>query len=97
MSTAIKPLRDNIVIKKNKAEETQTASGLYLSGNEEKDKKQGEVVAVGPGKYNEDGDGTIPLSVAVGDTVLYSWGDSIEHEGEQYEIVSESNILAIIN
>lgn len=92
----IHPLHDNVLIKPTEEKETQTASGLYLAGSEDKGKKHGQVVAVGPGKHNEDGDGLIPMSVSVGDSVMYSWGDTVEHDGEQYEIVSESNISAII-
>ena len=96
----IQPLHDKVVIQtEEKTTEVKTDSGLYLNAEaqEAKGKKQGRVVAVGPGAWNEGGDGRRAMTVKKGDTVLYSWGDSVEHEGVSYDIVSESNVLAIIS
>ncbi|MEK9177062.1 MAG: co-chaperone GroES, partial [Patescibacteria group bacterium] len=59
---------------------------------------QGTVVAVGPGKWNEDGDRRVPVSVAVGNRVLFSkYGyDTVKINGVEYYVVAESNILAVI-
>jgi len=95
----IKPLYDKVVIQPLVQEtERKTDSGIYLNSEaKENSKKQGTILSVGPGAWNEDGDGRIEMTVKEGDVVLYSWGDTVEHEGATYEIVSESQILAIIN
>jgi chaperonin GroES len=56
--------------------------------------KRGEVVAIGTGHY-DDGK-LIPISVEVGDTVIFQWGDKIKENGKEYYIVKESEILAVI-
>ena len=93
---SISPLGDRVVVLPL-AKEEQTASGILIpdSANREKP-EQGTVVAVGPGRYD---DGTlVPMSTKVGDTVLFSkYGyDEIKVDGEEFYIVSENNILAII-
>ena len=62
--------------------------------NEDKGAKKGTVVAVGPGRY-DDGK-LIAMGVFVGDTVLFSWGDVIKISGEEYHVVNESNIIAVV-
>lgn len=94
----INPLGDRILIKESKdSKEKKTASGIIIpiTVNEDKGGKNGEVVAVGVGRY-EDGK-IIPVSVKVGDSVLFQWGDKVMVDGEEYYIVKESEILAIIN
>lgn len=89
----IKPLGDNVLIKPAEALE-KTASGILLPDSAKEKAKQGEVIAVGSGKYI---DGNLkPLEVKPGQKVLYSWGDEIKIEGEEYVIVSESNIQAVL-
>lgn len=89
----IRPLGDNVLIKPA-AQEEKTASGIFLPDSAKEKTKRGEVVAAGSGKYI---DGKLqPLEVKKGDTVLYSWGEEIKIEGEEYIIVSESNIQAVI-
>lgn len=91
----IKPLGDNVLLKQLKKEQT-TSFGLVLAGDAG-DKAEGEVVAVGPGKM---GDGNILIStkVKVGDhVVLRNWGgEKFTFEKEEYKIVSEVDILAVI-
>lgn len=89
----IRPLSDNVLIKPIEAEE-KTASGILLSESSKEKTKRGTVVAAGPGKF-DDGK-LVPLQVKVGETVLYSWGDEIKVNGEEYVIVSESSIQAVI-
>lgn len=89
----IRPLGDNVLIKPAEAEE-KTASGIVLPDTAKEKAKRGEVIAVGTGKY-VDGKRQ-PLEVKKGDQVLYSWGDEIKVDGEEYVLVSESNIQAII-
>ena len=93
----IKPLSDHILVKPVKEEEV-TASGIVLPDTVEKEKKaEGEVVAIGPGILLENGQRS-QMEVAVGNTVLYKkWGgDEVKVDGEEYKIVSEEDILAII-
>ena len=79
-------------------EETRTKSGIVIPDTAEKEKPvKGKVLAVGPGKYNDAGT-RIPVSVKVGDTVLFKkYGpDEVEIGGKKYLIGEESDILAII-
>ncbi|MBX9765186.1 co-chaperone GroES [Patescibacteria group bacterium] len=97
----VEPLHDRVVLKPLSAEEmgTTTASGIIIPDSAQEKPEQGTVVAVGPGKWNEDGDARVPVSVSVGDRVLFSkYGyDTIKVEGVEYYVVEEKNILAVIN
>ncbi|MCR4311022.1 MAG: co-chaperone GroES [Candidatus Taylorbacteria bacterium] len=96
-SMKIVPLADKVLIRESKANEGgRTESGIIIpdSVREDRGAKKGVVVAVGPGKM-EEGE-TTPVSVEVGNTVLFQWGDKIVVDGEEYEMVAESSILAII-
>ena len=94
----VQPLGDRVVVKpSDKNEEKVSASGIIIPDTVNKEKPaKGKVVAVGPGKY-DDGD-LIPMSVKVGQTVLFSkYGyDEVKINGEEYYILSESQILAVI-
>lgn len=92
----IKPLGDRVLLREEEITTTKTDSGIYIPDTVDNDKgaKRGTVVAVGDGRY-EDGK-TIPVKVKVGDTVLYSWGDKMEIDGEKYVIVREGEISAIV-
>lgn len=91
----IKPLGDRVVIKKLEAEE-KTKGGIVLPGQAKEQPLMAEVVAVGPGAV-EDGK-TIPMDVKVGDRVIFSKyaGTEIKYDGEEYTIVSQRDILAIL-
>lgn len=91
----LKPLADKVVIKKGKAEE-QTKSGIVLPDSAKDKPNEGTVVAVGPGKKNDDGK-VIPLSIKVKDVVIYSGyaGTEVKIDEDEHLIVSESDILAI--
>ncbi len=93
----LKPLFDNIVVKPAKAEE-QTKSGLFIPDTAQEKPKKGEVVAVGEGRWDEDGTKRVPMDVKVGDTVIYKeWGKtSVKIDGEEYFIMSQSDVLAIV-
>ena len=93
------PLGDRIVVKPApKGGEKTLASGIIIPETVDKERPaQGTVVAVGPGKYEN---GTrIPLQVKTGDVVIFSkYGyDEVKIEGEEYYLLSESNVLGIIN
>lgn len=89
----IRPLSDNVLLKPVAAEE-KTASGILLPESAREKSKKGEVIAVGTGKY--DNGQLVPMQVKVGDVVLYSWGDELKIDGEEYVLVSESNIQAVV-
>jgi chaperonin GroES len=94
----IKPLEDKILVQANEAE-TTTASGLVIPDTAKEKPQEGTVVAVGPGRWDEDGEKRIPLDVAEGDTVIYSkyGGTEIKYEGEEYLILSARDVLAVVN
>lgn len=96
----VTPLGDRIVVKPLSAEEmgTTTASGIIIPDSAQEKPEQGKVVAIGEGKWNEDGDARIPVSVKVGDRVLFSkYGyDTVKVGGVEYYVISEGNILAVI-
>ncbi len=97
MSVNIKPLEDRILVKTLDAEQT-TASGLVIPDTAKEKPQEGEVIAVGPGRYNEDGDERIPLDISVGDKVIYSkyGGTEVKYGGEEYLILSGRDVLAIV-
>lgn len=93
------PLQDRVLIKPISPEtlEKKSLSGIIIPDTVSKEKpEQGTIIAVGKGKY-DDGK-LVPLTVKVGDQVMFSkYGyDEVKVDGEEYYIVSESNILAII-
>ncbi|MDT8304351.1 MAG: co-chaperone GroES [Anaerolineae bacterium] len=93
----LKPLGDRLVIKPRETEET-TASGIILPETAKEKPQQGEVLAAGPGRRDEDGD-RIEMDVAVGDVVLYAKyaGTEIKVEGDKLLILKESDVLAIVD
>ncbi|GAA0387759.1 MULTISPECIES: co-chaperone GroES [Micromonospora] len=93
---AIKPLEDRILVQANEAE-TTTASGIVIPDTAKEKPQEGTVLAVGPGRFDDDGD-RIPMDVKVGDTVLYSkyGGTEVKYAGEEYLVLSARDVLAII-
>ena len=87
----IKPLADRVLVEPLPAE-TKTASGLYIPDSAQEKQHQGTVVAIGNGKKDE------PLTVKVGDTVLYGKfsGSELRLDGKDYLMMREDDILAII-
>ena len=98
MSVNIKPLEDRIVVKPLDAEQT-TASGLVIPDTAKEKPQEGEVVAVGPGRFNEDGDERIPMDVSVGDKVIYSkyGGTEVKYGGDELLILSARDVLAVVS
>ncbi|HRH26491.1 MAG TPA: co-chaperone GroES [Candidatus Paceibacterota bacterium] len=93
----IQPLQDRVLIRElAPGENRKTASGIIIpdGASEDRGAKQGTVVAVGKGKY-DDGK-LVPPEVQAGDSVLFEWGTKIKHEGDEYYLVTESAILAVI-
>ena len=98
MSVNIKPLEDRIVVKPLDAEQT-TASGLVIPDTAKEKPQEGEVVAIGPGRFNEDGDERIPMDISVGDKVIYSkyGGTEVKYAGDEFLILSARDVLAIVS
>ena len=94
MSVSIQPLEDRIVVKPLDAEQT-TASGLVIPDTAKEKPQEGEVVAIGPGRIDDNGN-RVPLDVSVGDKVIYSkyGGTEVKHSGEEYLILSARDVLA---
>ena len=91
----LKPLGDRVVLKREEAEE-KTASGLILAGSAKEQPQLAEVVAVGPGAL-VDGK-RVPMDVKVGDKVFFAkyGGSEIKLDGVQYIVMSQSDIMAVV-
>ena len=96
MSVSIKPLEDRIVIKSLEAEQT-TASGLVIPDTAKEKPQEGKVLAVGPGRVDDNGN-RVAVDVKGGDTVVYSkyGGTEVKYNGEEYLILSARDVLAVI-
>jgi chaperonin GroES len=91
----LKPLGDRVIVKALEEEET-TASGIVLPDTAKEKPQKGEVLAVGEGKWDDEGEKRIPLDVSEGDEVLYSkyGGTEITVDGEDLLVLRESDVLA---
>ena len=92
----ITPLADRVVVKA--AEDTeQMRGGLYIPDTAKEKPQQGEIIAVGPGRYEKNV--RVPMEVKVGDKVLYGKysGTEVTIDTEQYLILRESDVLAVVN
>jgi len=87
----LRPLADRVLVEPSAAE-TKTASGIIIPDTAQEKPQQGTVVAVGNGKKDE------PMTVKVGDTVLYGkyGGTEIKHDGKDYLIMREADIFAVL-
>ena len=103
MSVSIKPLEDRIVIKQVEAE-TTTASGLVIPDTAKEKPQEGEVIAVGPGRIDDNGN-RVPLDIAVGDKVIYSkyggtevkyGGTEVKFGGDDLLVLSARDVLAVV-
>ena len=96
MSVSIKPLEDRVVIQIVEAEQT-TSFGLVLPDTAKEKPQEGKVVAVGPGRIDDNGK-RVPVDVAEGDLVIYSkyGGTEVKYDGEEYLILSARDILAVV-
>lgn len=96
MSVSIKPLEDRIVIKQVDAENT-TASGLVIPDTAKEKPQEGEVIAVGPGRVDDNGN-RVPIDVAVGDRIIYSkyGGTEIKFGADEFLVLSARDVLAVV-
>lgn len=92
----LKPLADRVVVKAIQQEE-KTKGGIVLPDTAKEKPQEGEVIAIGPGKLLDNGQ-RAPMEVKVGDRVVYAryGGTEIKVEGEEYLILRESDILAVL-
>lgn len=93
----LKPLGDRVIVKPAEAEE-QTKSGLVIPDSAKEKPQRGEVIAVGEGRWDEDGERRIPVDVKVGDTVIYGkyGGTDVKIEGVEYKILESRDIYAVV-
>ena len=92
----ISPLADRVVVKASEDAE-QMRGGLYIPDTAKEKPQQGEIIAVGPGRYEKNV--RVPMEVKVGDKVLYGKysGTEVTINNEQYLILRESDVLAVVN
>jgi chaperonin GroES len=97
VKTVIKPLGDRVVVKRIE-EEPKTKGGIVLPDTAKEKPQKGKVIAVGTGRILENGQ-RVPLEVKEGDTVVFAkyGGTEIEINGEEYVILSERDLLAVLS
>ncbi len=93
----IKPLADRVVVKRLEEEEAKTPAGIIIPDTAKEKPQKGEIIAVGPGRLDENGK-RVPMEVKVGDKVLFAKyaGSEVKINGEEYLIMREDDILAVI-
>ncbi|MBJ7279077.1 MAG: co-chaperone GroES [Candidatus Nanopelagicales bacterium] len=98
MAVQIKPLEDRILVEVIDAE-TKTASGLVIPDTAKEKPQEGKVLAVGPGRFDEDGEKRIPMDIKTGDTVIFSkyGGTEVNYDGKDYLLLSARDVLAIVS
>ena len=92
----LQPLGDRVVVKAKEDDEARTPSGIVIPDTAKEKPQLDEVLAVGPGDF-QDGE-RVPIDVEVGDLVVYSkyGGTEVKHENEEYLILSSRDLLAVI-
>ena len=92
----LRPLHDRVIVKRIDSE-TKTASGIVIPDNAAEKPDQGEVLAVGPGKMDEDGE-RMEMSVKVGDRVLFGKysGQTVKVDGDELLVMKEDDLFAVI-
>jgi chaperonin GroES len=92
----LRPLHDRVIVKRIDSE-TKTASGIVIPDNAAEKPDQGEILAVGPGRKNDEGK-VIPLNVAVGDRVLFGKysGQTVKVEGDELLVMKEDDLFAVV-
>ena len=93
----IRPLHDRVIVKRLEAE-SKSAGGIVIPDTAGEKPDQGEVVAVGPGKRNEDGK-LVPMDVKVGDRILFGKysGTTVKVEGTEYLVMREEDIMGVVS
>jgi chaperonin GroES len=93
----LRPLGDRVVVQPEEDLEQKTPSGLVIPDTAKEKPQIGEILAVGPGSLNDDGD-RVPMDVSVGDRVLYSKfaGTEVKLNGSEYLVLSARDLLAVV-
>ena len=93
----LKPLADRVLVQPSDTAESKSTGGIIIPDTAKEKPQEGKIVAVGPGRVDDDGK-PIKMNVKVGDKVLYSkyGGTELKYDGKEYLIMSESDILAIL-
>jgi len=93
----LEPLEDRIVVRPLEEETQKTASGIIIPDTAKEKPQEGEVVAVGPGRYEEGK--IVPMTLKVGDRVIYSkyGGTEVKVEGDEYLVLTARDVLAKVN
>jgi chaperonin GroES len=96
MARKIEPMSDRIVVKAIEQDQ-QTRSGIYIPDSAKERPQEGTVVAVGPGRFDDNGK-RVPMEVVKGDTIIYSkyGGTEFKEDGDEYLIMKEADVLAKI-
>ena len=94
----LQPLGDRVVVTPTEDAEARTPSGLVIPDTAKEKPQIGEVIAVGPGARDDDGD-RIPMDISVGDRILYSKfaGTEVKLDADEVLVLSERDVLAIVN
>jgi len=97
MATKIRPLADRLIVKRVEEQEQKSVGGIIIPDTAKEKPQEGQVVAVGRGKLNEDGK-VIPLDVKAGDRILFGKysGSEIKIDGEEHLILREEDVLGIV-
>ena len=97
MATNIKPLHDRVIIRRIEDSVDKTAGGLFIPDTAKEKPQEGEVIAVGNGKVLDNGT-KVPMDVKVGDKILFGKysGTDIKIDDEEYTIIREDEVLAIV-
>jgi chaperonin GroES len=98
VAVQIKPLEDRILVEVIDAE-TKTASGLVIPDTAKEKPQEGKVIAVGPGRFDEDGEKRVPMDIKTGDTVIFSkyGGTEVSYDGKDYLLLSARDVLAVVS
>lgn len=97
MAVTIKPLEDRVLVQPLEAEQT-TASGLVIPDTAKEKPQEGQVIATGPGRVDDNGK-RVPLDVAEGDIVIFSkyGGTEVKYDGNDLLLLNARDILAVVN
>lgn len=97
MAVTIKPLEDRVLVQPLEAEQT-TASGLVIPDTAKEKPQEGQVIATGPGRVDDNGN-RVPMDVAEGDVVIFSkyGGTEVKYDGKEYLLLNARDILAVVS
>jgi chaperonin GroES len=97
MAFGLEPLEDRVVVKPLEEETQRTPTGIIIPDTAKEKPQEGEVMAVGPGRYEEGK--RVPVDVKVGDRVIYSkyGGTEVKVEGEDYLVLSARDLFAVVS